>query len=232
MINQLFEIALWPVCISSLIFIVLWVVLAQNRYKYLPQALAEGFSGSRYVLTRGEQSGGVSDFFYDIDASITDPSSLKSVVDFYAEKINDINDKQKKADVLAFIEKDSGPVGALLLMSSIVERTKLPAIIVRLRKRLDLNAIKGNGQYTNQNVILISDVATSGGSLKNAITKIEALGANVIGAIVLVSRMEQNSIVTATQEIDVFSALKVKEKKDLEQEPLAKHVKHIMKLAG
>jgi orotate phosphoribosyltransferase len=225
MLNQfLFFVAL-PLAVAAIIFSILWYYLSSHKYKGLPHALAEGFSGSKYRLTRGVERG-TTDFYYDIDLSVTNPVMLQSVVDWYLAAINKIGREYGPINRIAFIEKDSGPVGAIVLTGILVERTKIPAIIVRLRRRLMVNSLKGGEIKAGDRVILVSDVLTSGGGIKNAIQKLRLHKVKVRAAIVLVNRMNSKDIKELEKElaIPLFYAYGITNKGELEQHPIKKFI--------
>gem|GEM_PF-5701082 len=64
-------------------------------------------------------------------------------------------------------------------------------MVVRVKRPLDMNSFKG--KIRKGNIVLISDVATSGGSLKEAFEKLASVGAGVKMALVLASRMNEEN---------------------------------------
>lgn len=200
--------------------------LISYRHKGLPRALAEGFSGSNYVLTRGRRHG-VSDFFYDIDLSLTDHKHIDAIVDFFVSTIQEIQRRYGKINRLVFIEKDSGPVGSIALLGLLTEKLRISSLVIRTRRRLSVNSIKGDFGDEKRNVVIISDVATSGGGIKSAMEKLEFEGANVLSAIVLVSRMKTENL--ESLKIPLFCAFNITEKYDLEKEPIKSFIGKKMK---
>lgn len=141
-------------------------------------------SKSNWALARGIPS----KYFFDIDKGAYSSDSLRVISNRYARKIKEIREREPGIDRLAFIEKDFGTIGTLFLASSIICRTGIDAIIVRLRKEISLGSVKG-ASITSQNaVIIVSDVLTSGEGIEKAAETIREYGAKVPYAVVLFDR--------------------------------------------
>jgi orotate phosphoribosyltransferase len=141
-------------------------------------------SKSNWALARGIPS----KYFFDIDKGAYSSESLRVISNRYARKIKKIREREPGIDRLAFVEKDFGTIGALLFTSSIISRTGIDAIIVRLRKEISLGSVKG-ASITSQNaVIIVSDVLTSGEGIEKASQTIKEYGAKVPYAVVLFDR--------------------------------------------
>ena len=144
------------VIVTATVMIILFFESSSVGEK-IPEALARGFLKSRYILTRGQEKGDT-DFYYDIDLGVTDPYLLKRLADWYIRTLKEINIESFAIDKIAFFEKDSGPVGAILLTGLIVQETGIPAVLVRLRRRLLETSFKGLDSIKEGDVIaLISD---------------------------------------------------------------------------
>jgi orotate phosphoribosyltransferase len=205
-----------PSFIFGILFAVIHFYLSSYKHWGLPKALANGFAGSKYVLTRGRKHG-ISDFFYDIDASLTNHKDLDAILKYYTSSINEIQNSFGRIDKLAFIEKDSGPVGTISLLGVLTRRLKLSSIIIRPRRRLDLNSIKGDLGYKDR-IVILSDIATSGGGIKAAVKKLSSKQAKVIAAVVLVNRMTKEDMEDLA--LPLYCAFRINEKSDLEKEPI------------
>src|SRR5437870_2323809 len=147
--------------------------------------LKAGQSGSHWALA----SGGESDIYYDFDGAASDPKVAKKLADYYEDSIAELRAEIGRVDKLAFIEKRLGPVGAISLKDLLVQRTQIPAVIVRPRRRLDAGKLKGPIQPGDV-VILVSDVATIGATMLEAVDALQAGGASVKGAVVFLVRDE------------------------------------------
>jgi len=230
MLTSLFYDVLFPSFLGATILAGVYFYLSSYRYNALPRALAHGFGRSNYVLTRGRKHG-VSDFFYDIDESVTDYRHLDAVLQFYASSIQEIQKRHGKIDRLAFIERDSGPVGAISILGFLSDKLKISSIIVRPRRRLPVNSVKGQlDKECPKHVVIISDVATSGGGINAAIKKLECEKTKVLGAVVLVSRMKKADLDSFG--IPLQYAFQINEKSDLERQPMKSFIEKKMESKG
>ena len=90
---------------------------------------------------------------------------------------------------LAFIEPAGARAsGVIPAMTQISEKAGVPACVVRLRKRLFREQIKGAPVLPQENIIVITDVATSGSTVAEAAACLRAHGARVDHAFVVFDR--------------------------------------------
>jgi len=104
----------------------------------------------RFVLT----SGAISDYYIDIKKASTNPRILKKIAEAMAEY-------KGKYDLLAGME-----LGAVPLVVALSLETNIPYVIIRKEKREHGTdkQIEG-GDVKNKRVLIVEDVATSGGSI-------------------------------------------------------------------
>lgn len=93
---------------------------------------------------------------------------------------------------LAFVEKGDirGPVGLLTFMAALIERTKIPAVIVRLGRKLPSAKVKGPPVIPGEGFLLLSDVATSGETIAEAAKAIWQQGGKVPVALAVYDRQQ------------------------------------------
>lgn len=118
-------------------------------------------------------------------------------------------------------------------MGLIVQKTGIPAVVVRLRRRLLETSFKGQHSIEKGDVVaLISDVATSGGGIIKAVEKIKTQGAEVPVALVLIKRGgEELDSRLESAGIELFYADEAKEAEDLTKEPMKKFIEAELKEA-
>jgi orotate phosphoribosyltransferase len=146
--------------------------------EYLIEILKENnvFKKGDFVLSSGKKS----NYYIDMKKAITNPEILSTIAKLITEKIdNDIN-------------KVAGPaLGAVPIATAISLRSKLPLLMIRKEKKGYGTSKLIEGELNNgDNVIVVEDVTTTGGSLLKAIKAIEENGGNVKKAFVVVDRQE------------------------------------------
>ena len=152
---------------------------------------------SSYNLVLGVPSS----IFYDFDEVILGRAEDKeydynegrkialNAVDKIIEKIKIIEvDSGIRFDKMAIIDKGGvGPVGMIGLMPTALAKAKRKLIVIRPKKRLFSASIKGELKR-DENVLIISDVATSGTTIYLAAQKIWHFGGKVPNALVWMNR--------------------------------------------
>lgn len=152
---------------------------------------------SSYNLVQGVPSS----IFYDFDEVIlgrTEDNEYNYsegrkialwAVDKIIEKIKIIEeDSGLQFDKIALIDKGGvGPVGMIGLMPAALAKAKRKLIVIRPKKRLFSASVKGELKR-NENVLIISDVATSGTTLYLSAQKVWHFGGKVPNALVWMNR--------------------------------------------
>lgn len=115
---------------------------------------------------------------------------------------------------VGFIEKDSGPVGMLIMEGLIASKLGRPTSTVRPRRDVWKTAIKGDPIEKGDEVVLIQDVLRTGFQVIKAIRILEKRGAHTIAVITLVDREEEKDNEFARKNIDVIAITKLSEIED------------------
>jgi orotate phosphoribosyltransferase len=126
-------------------------------------------------------SGKKSKYYIDIKKASTDPKTLKLIARQAAFRI-----KQMDVNIIAGVE-----LGGVPLATAVSMETELPLLIVR-------KAVKDYGTRSRfvgdirpeDRLVMLEDVTTSGGSVRNAIEVVRETGANVKYVISVVDREE------------------------------------------
>ncbi|WP_292374684.1 orotate phosphoribosyltransferase [Methanosarcina sp. UBA411] len=145
-------------------------------------------------------SGKKSKYYIDIKKASTDPKTLKLIARQAASRI-----KQMDVNIIAGVE-----LGGVPLATAVSMETELPLLIVR-------KAVKDYGTKSRfvgdikpeDRLVMLEDVTTSGGSVKNAIEVVRETGANVKYVISVVDREEgaiENLKETGTELVPLVSA--------------------------
>ncbi len=127
-----------------------------------------------FRLTSGRRS----KFYVNLKLAATRPQILESIA---SEMVHLLPDK---AEVIAGME-----LGAVPLAVALSLKTGLPYVMIRKGERVHGTGSRIEGELLG-NVIVVEDVATSGGSLVDAVEVIRRAGGTVERAIVVVDREE------------------------------------------
>lgn len=163
--------------------------------EYLIDLLKENgvFLEGDFTLSSGKKS----NYYINMKKAITEPEILSTISKLITQKI-DLDD----------IDKVAGPaLGAVPIATAVSLESKLPLLMIRKEKKGYGTSKLIEGELNEgDNVIVVEDVSTTGGSLLKAIRAINDNGGNVKRAFVVVDREE--------------GAIETFEKKGITLEPL------------
>lgn len=131
--------------------------------------------------------------FFDLSRLTLSPKTSQNVVSIYEELLRDLDGKGTKFNKLAFIERTIGP---MMISSELARRMDLECIVIKSRipcscKLCSKLRIKGSIEppiSSEDRVVIVSDVLTTGGTILGAIDLIEENGAKVVAAIAILDR--------------------------------------------
>ena len=156
--------------------------------EYLIDLLKENgvFLEGDFTLSSGKKS----NYYINMKKAITEPESLSTISKLITQKI-DLDD----------IDKVAGPaLGAVPIATAVSLESKLPLLMIRKEKKGYGTSKLIEGELNEgDNVIVVEDVSTTGGSLLKAIRAINDNGGNVKRAFVVVDR-EEGAIETFEKE--------------------------------
>lgn len=137
----------------------------------------EVFLKGDFTLSSGKKS----DYYINMKKAITNPEILSTISKLITELIADED-----------IDKVAGPaLGAVPIATAVSLESKLPLLMIRKEKKGYGTSKLIEGELNDgDNVIVVEDVSTTGGSLLKAIKAIKDNGGNVIRAFVVVDRQE------------------------------------------
>jgi orotate phosphoribosyltransferase len=125
------------------------------------------------------RSGARSSYYIDKYLFTTQPELLRRIASALA------------ARVPGRVQRLAGPVlGAVPLVTAVSLETGLPMVIVRTDKPKEYGTAKQveGALVAGERVLLIEDVVTTGGAALSAVDELRAVGAEVVGALVVVDR--------------------------------------------
>lgn len=147
--------------------------------EYLIDLLKENevFLQGDFTLSSGKKS----DYYINMKKAITDPEILSTISKLITELIADDD-----------IDKVAGPaLGAVPIATAVSLESKLPLLMIRKEKKGYGTSKLIEGELNEgDDVIVVEDVSTTGGSLLKAIKAIQENGGNVKRAFVVVDRQE------------------------------------------
>lgn len=137
----------------------------------------EVFLEGDFTLSSGKKS----NYYINMKKAITEPEILATISKLITEKIN-VED----------VDKVAGPaLGAVPIATAVSLESKLPLLMIRKEKKGYGTSKLIEGELNEgDDVIVVEDVSTTGGSLLKAIKAIEENGGNVVRAFVVVDRQE------------------------------------------
>lgn len=137
----------------------------------------EVFLEGDFTLSSGKKSS----YYINMKKAITEPEILSTISKLITEKIVDDN-----------IDKVAGPaLGAVPIATAVSLESKLPLLMIRKEKKGYGTSKLIEGELNeDDDVIVVEDVSTTGGSLLKAINAIQDNGGNVKRAFVVVDREE------------------------------------------
>ena len=147
--------------------------------EYLIKILKENhvFEEGNFTLASGKES----NYYVNMKKAITNPEILSTISKLISEKIEGDG-----------IDKVAGPaLGAVPIATAVSLESKTPLLMIRKEKKGYGTSKLIEGELNEgDNVIVVEDVSTTGGSLLKAIKAINDNGGNVIRAFVVVDRQE------------------------------------------
>ena len=144
--------------------------------EYLIDLLKENevFLEGDFTLSSGKKS----NYYINMKKAITEPEILSTISKLITDKIKDDE-----------IDKVAGPaLGAVPIATAVSLESGLPLLMIRKEKKgYGTSKLIEGVLNQNDNVIVVEDVSTTGGSLLKAIRAIQDNGGNVTRAFVVVN---------------------------------------------
>jgi orotate phosphoribosyltransferase len=138
----------------------------------------------KFAVKRGNftlASGKKSSYYLDLKLAYTNPDVMKAIVFEMKERMQGLN-----VDRIAGMELGAVPLAVALSLN-----TETPFVIIRKERKGYGAAKRIEGRIDNgDNVLLVEDVATTGGSIARAADIVREAGGNCTTAIAVVDRLE------------------------------------------
>jgi orotate phosphoribosyltransferase len=178
------EVVVTSITITLIVAILLYYSLRVRRSKIL---VAPGIGRSSWIMVSGTKSG----VYYDIDKASSKLENMESISQWYIENVKEIM-KKTDVDFLAFIEREDGPVGAITKKDKISQELSIQSFIVRPRRRIHASRLKGvsSKELKGKKIVIISDVASTGRSIKKVVEILTEYQASIAAIVVVVYRRD------------------------------------------
>jgi len=172
------------------------------------------FIGKRSFLRSDEpvfrlSSGKMSKVYFDLRLTTLSPEGQYLIGNLLYRKIKDIGLRPKAAGGLTM---GADPVSSALAYTSYLKNDPIEAFVIRKEPK-----IHGRGRQIEGNVeegydiLIVDDVLTTGGSTINALNTARGMGLNVLAAIVVLDRCEQDGKANVEKYCPLHSLLTIKD---------------------
>jgi orotate phosphoribosyltransferase len=150
-------------------------------------------------------SGRESNFYFDLKPTMFHPEGAGLIAELLFEKLRPL-----QADYIGGLAVGAVPLLSPLAMVSFAKGKPLPAFFVRkeIKEHGTRRLIEGAGDLSGKNVVILEDVATTGGSAMLAVEAAKAAGASVILVLAVVDREEGAAEFFAEQGVKFDSLFK------------------------
>jgi len=150
-----------------------------NKKEELIELLKENevIKFGKFTLSSGKES----DYYVDMKRAVTDPKILSKVAEIISERIDKTG-----------TDKIAGPaLGAIPIVTAISLKSEIPMLMIRKAKKgYGTSKLIEGDLETEDVVVVVEDVTTTGNSLINAIKAVSENGGLVKRAFVVVDRSE------------------------------------------
>jgi len=163
--------------------------------------------GLRKIILFGDfklTSGLVSPYYIDLRSVYSYPDLFKEIIDYYIFKIDDFKDD---VDVIAGIE--SGSIAIAAVLGYILDK---PMIYIRKEpKKIGMMKLIEGVLNEGDKVVIVDDVATTGGSIARGVKAIREAGGYIDKAIVFIDRLQGARENLSRIGVKLYSILDIKD---------------------
>lgn len=149
-------------------------------------------------------SGLASPYYIDLRSVYSYPDLFKEIIDYYIFKIDDFKDD---VDVIAGIE--SGSIAIAAVLGYILDK---PMIYIRKEpKKIGVMKLIEGVLNEGDKVVIVDDVATTGGSIARGVKAIREAGGYIDRAIVFIDRLQGARENLSRLGVKLYSILDIKD---------------------
>ncbi|HEW93809.1 orotate phosphoribosyltransferase [Candidatus Geothermarchaeota archaeon] len=149
-------------------------------------------------------SGLTSPYYIDLRSVYSYPDLFKEIIDYYIFKIDDFKDD---VDVIAGIE--SGSIAIAAVLGYILDK---PMIYIRKEpKKIGMMKLIEGVLNEGDKVVIVDDVATTGGSIARGVKAIREAGGYIDRAIIFIDRLQGARENLSRLGVKLYSILDIKD---------------------
>src|SRR3954469_24906094 len=159
--------------------------MSDSRARLVALLRERSFERKRVVLASGRES----DFFIDCKQTVLTAEGHALVGELMFEALSGL----PRCEAVAGVELGGCPLASAVSLVSFVRGRPLDALYVRkeVKDHGSRKLVEGDRALRpGLPVVILEDVITTGGSTLKAIEKLRAVGADVVGVVALVDRLE------------------------------------------
>lgn len=159
--------------------------MTTQRERLVELLRQRSFEKKRVILASGRES----DFFIDCKQTILTAEGHALVGDLMFEALDGL----PRCEAVAGVELGGCPLASAVSLVSFVKGRPLDALYVRkeVKDHGSRRLVEGDRALRNGlPVVILEDVITTGGSTLKAVEKLKSVGAEVVGVVALVDRLE------------------------------------------
>lgn len=157
-----------------------------------------GIKFGEFTLTSGKTS----PYYVDLRIVPSYPELFDEVAETCTATVEKIGRKGKIAGI---------PTGGLPLATLVSHKLELPLLYVRKRKKSHGRKKGVEGEFEGGNIVLIDDVATTGGSIMEGAETVRGKGGTVKDAVVILDREEGAEEALEEKGINLHSCFRISE---------------------
>lgn len=160
-----------------------------NRQRLIEFIKKKSFLRSEKPIYR-LASGKMSNFYFDLRLTTLSPEGQHLIGNLLYEKIKELGLRPKGAGGLTM---GADPVATALAYSSFLRGDPIEAFVIRKEPKAHGRGLQVEGNVgEGDDVVILDDVLTTGGSVIKAINIAKEAGLNILAVVVVLDRCEQN----------------------------------------
>jgi len=165
------------------------------------RALRVAKPGESFTLSTGKQSR----FFFNCKPVTLSADGAPLVAEAFLDALGGFS---QRVDAIGGLTVGADPIVVSMMMRGFDRGLRLNGFLVRTHEKAHgLKDLIANAPPAGASVVIVDDVVTTGTSTLQAIAAAKEIGCKVIGAIVLMDRLEENGAANIRREVPQYHAV-------------------------